>query len=501
MTPQREITLRPYQEEALEAVRANMRRGIRRQILCLPTGAGKTVIAAEIMRAAAAKGSRCCFLIDRISLLRQTSEVLTDYGVPHGIVGGGVSQDTFESIVLGVHQTCERSGYPVADLYIYDEAHDVRRAFIEFVDKVNPHAIGLSATPFRPGLGKVYGGVVNGSTVNSLLTDGHLSPLVVYEGVQIDRDAIRRTSAGEYESESSGEEATKIVGDAVTEWIRHTTQVFGGPVQTLVACPSVAAAEHVAERFRESGHWFEHISYREGADVNADVIRRYRDGDILGLVQVDIASKGFDAPSTQCLVNLKPLRKSFARWIQLVGRVIRTAPDKEKALLIDHAGAYNMWRLSMAQYYSEGCESLEDGEFAKAKPNELPEASDWTCKECGFTAPAGAEIGDSCPACGAARKRRKPMPEPELGEFRYAGIIDGTEHVPHDLWPQISTLAMERHPADADRARSFALAQYKGIVGKWPGRNIDLDLSGAEVPMALRIEVRRNLKAWRKARK
>ena len=296
------------------------------------------------------------------------------------------------------------------------------------------------------GAGCIYGGLVNGNTVNALMSSGFLTPMEVYEGVQIDRAAIKRTSAGEYESESSGEEAAKIVGDAVTEWTKYTTQVYGGPVTTLVAAPSVAAAEHIAERFRDAGHAFEHISYREGAEVNRRTIDAYRRGEILGLVQVDIASKGFDAPSTKCLVNLKPVRRSFSRWIQLVGRAIRIAPGKGKALLIDHAGAYNMWRLQMAQYYSEGCVSLDSGELEKAKPNERPEASDWTCRECGYTVPVGVELGDNCPACGAERRRRKPMPEPVSGKFRYAGIIDGTESVPHELWPQISTLAMERHP-------------------------------------------------------
>ena len=127
LMPMTDITLRPYQVDALESVRAGMRRGEKRQILCLPTGGGKTVVAAEMMRAAAAKGSRCCFLIDRTSLLEQTSAVLDSYGIPHGLIGAGRREEMHESIVLAVHQTCERSGYPHADLYIYDEAHDVRQ--------------------------------------------------------------------------------------------------------------------------------------------------------------------------------------------------------------------------------------------------------------------------------------------------------------------------------------------------------------------------------------
>ena len=119
------LTLRPYQTAALDEVRERYRRGQRSQVLCLPTGAGKTAIASEVMRITAERGNRCVFLVDRAVLLHQTSEALHRFGITHGIFGAGIRDSVNERIVLAVHQTCEVAGYPSAGLYVVDEAHDI----------------------------------------------------------------------------------------------------------------------------------------------------------------------------------------------------------------------------------------------------------------------------------------------------------------------------------------------------------------------------------------
>ncbi|WP_017999061.1 DEAD/DEAH box helicase family protein [Paracoccus sp. N5] len=87
-TPAKIINLRDYQEDAVEALRQGIRIGTKRQILCAGTGAGKTVMAAHLLRQAHEKGSYALFLVDRVELVKQTSRTLDEYGIPHGIVQG-----------------------------------------------------------------------------------------------------------------------------------------------------------------------------------------------------------------------------------------------------------------------------------------------------------------------------------------------------------------------------------------------------------------------------
>jgi len=84
----KEIQLRDYQADAIEALRQGIKNGKRRQILCAGTGAGKTVIASKLLERADQKGQYALFMVDRVSLVSQTSETLDTYGIQHGVVQG-----------------------------------------------------------------------------------------------------------------------------------------------------------------------------------------------------------------------------------------------------------------------------------------------------------------------------------------------------------------------------------------------------------------------------
>lgn len=118
-----QITLRPYQADAIEGLRQGIRAGKRRLILCAGTGAGKTVMAAHLLNEADRKGSYALFLVDRVSLVDQTSATLDSYGIPHGIVQG--INDRYmpnENIQVCSIQTLARRMLPRApSLIVYDE--------------------------------------------------------------------------------------------------------------------------------------------------------------------------------------------------------------------------------------------------------------------------------------------------------------------------------------------------------------------------------------------
>lgn len=96
----REIILRNYQKDAIEALRDCIRKGIRRIILCAGTGAGKTLTSASLLQDADRKGRYCLFLVDRVSLVNQTSDVFEEYGIRHGVLQGTAARPIGSACVL-----------------------------------------------------------------------------------------------------------------------------------------------------------------------------------------------------------------------------------------------------------------------------------------------------------------------------------------------------------------------------------------------------------------
>ena len=115
--------LRPYQLEAVEQLRQGIREGKKKQILCAPTGSGKTVIAAHLVEEAYAKGKKVAFCCDLISLVDQTSAAFADFGIPHGVVQGENTYGRDERVQVCSIQTVERRGFlPRMHFMIGDEA-------------------------------------------------------------------------------------------------------------------------------------------------------------------------------------------------------------------------------------------------------------------------------------------------------------------------------------------------------------------------------------------
>jgi superfamily II DNA or RNA helicase len=116
------IELRPYQNESVEGLRANIRDGIKNQVLCSPTGSGKTVIALYLLDECRNKNKRAIFVVERLPLVEQTSAMLDKFGIDHGVIQGNHWRTRpGEKIQVATAQTLDRRGWPDADLIIVDE--------------------------------------------------------------------------------------------------------------------------------------------------------------------------------------------------------------------------------------------------------------------------------------------------------------------------------------------------------------------------------------------
>ena len=218
------ISPREYQFVARDLLREGLRNGHKRQMLCLPTGSGKTVVAGMLTSEAIIKGKKVLFAADRISLVSQTSMRMSEAGIPHGMVQGENRWGFNQPVHVWSSQTLEasaRKGGSIEDvlkrydLLIIDEAHTKRQALIDAMVNVDMPVIGLSATPFTAGLGKIYSNLVTARTTDQLTDDGFLVPFEMYIGEPVDTEGAPTNSAGEWTPEGMQPRVLKIVGDTV----------------------------------------------------------------------------------------------------------------------------------------------------------------------------------------------------------------------------------------------------------------------------------------------
>jgi len=390
--------LRPYQEDAINAIRNMFRSGKRKVILQLGTGAGKTEVASYMIEQAAAKGLRCLFVADRIELIDQTSRRFFSDGIDHGVIQANHPY-YFPELPIQVCsvQTLARRKMMNYDLLIIDEAHVLFQQHINMMRANEGYVVGLSATPFSKGLGRHFDGLVQPVSTRFLIDQGYLADFEAYGPKTIDVSGIK-TIAGDFDPQELGERADKpkLVADIVETWLK-----LGKGRQTICFATNRAHSRHLVREFQKHGISADHIDCYTGKladdESRADIIGRFKSGDTTVLCNVDILTKGFDYPEVSCIIQARPT-KSLMVHIQQVGRGLRVADGKSECLILDHAGNHERLGFVDAQLPTV----LDDGKKKAGKSDKKKEdAKDEPlpkrCPSCDFLKPAGVR---KCPACG-----------------------------------------------------------------------------------------------------
>lgn len=408
----RELALRDYQEAILDKLRAAFIEGHKHVVLVAPTGAGKTEMAMALLGASADRGKRAAMVLDRVVLCNQTSARLDSYGMEHGVLQAGHWRFRPSApIQVCSAQTLEKRGtFPGLNLLIVDECHNTRKQTVEFI-KNNPgiFVVGLTATPFTKGLGQVYEAVVSAISTRELVEKDMLVPLRVFIAKEIDMAGAKKV-AGEWSSAEAEERGIKITGDVVSEWVKKTHEVFGGPRKTVVFAAGVKHAADLAQKFTEAGYNFVSLSYKDDDEFKAEAIKEFSkpDSTIMGLIATDILTKGFDVPDVMVGVSARPFSKSLASHIQQMGRVMRKHPSKEFALWLDHSGNYLRFQEDWDDVYANGVSELDETkEKARKEPTEK-EKAEAKCPCCSRFMPRNM---DTCASCGYVRPQRGSVNE------------------------------------------------------------------------------------------
>ena len=424
---------RPYQVRAINSFYGAVRRGASRLVVCAPTGSGKTVVAGALVEHVVEKGRSVNFILDRDILVKQTSREFLSAGIRHGIQSGEQTfGQQYPCQIVSVQSAIARNlPLHLAKLNVVDECHIGWKYIFDEMQRGSVW-LGLSASPFREGLGLHYdGGVINVAPTFGLVEEGWLAPLKIFCGVPI--EVTKRASTGEYDLEAAATATLAIIGNILDEWEARASEHFGGPAKTIAFANTIADAEAMAEEFRGRGHDFEAYHYQLGTDVKDRLIKRLRHGDIMGLVSVEALQRGFDVPDIKIGIGAHPWR-TVSPVVQETGRPMRIAPGKKFAIWNDHAQNVLRHRAALMDFWAHGMDELDDRDN-RPTGEDAPEREGAVCPQCDALL-----FGPKCRECGWT----KPA-----ATFNPAGEST-TEHVDGEL-VEIDTGAPKSHVAKVGR--------------------------------------------------
>ncbi len=447
-------TARRHQQRAMNELRDSVRSGHRRVVLQMPTGAGKTFIAAQLVKNSIAQGKRVMFVVPFVALIDQTIEAFRAEGIPDiGVIQGSHPMFDYNSNVqiASLQTLARRPRFPI-DLVIVDEAH-VGSAVIPKWMKSDPRLrfIGLSATPWRKGMAAEYDDLVIGATLMELIGAKILSDFRVFAPAHPDLKGVK-TKAGDFDPAQLSQAMQKgqLMADVVTTWL-----ALGEDRPTLCFAVDRAHAKSLHKVFDSAGVSSAYIDGNTDSVERHLICERFQRGKIRVVVNVGVLTTGIDW-DVRCIILARPT-KSEMLYVQMVGRGLRTAPGKDDCLILDHADN----TLRMGFVTEVGHERLLGGVVKVGVPSKTADRLPKVCPRCNFLRPANAP---ECPNCGF-------IPEPqstvdtvygELVQVRgKPGVV--TAAVQQDWYSQLLAIASER-----SYDLGWAGYKYKKKFGVWP---------------------------------
>jgi len=335
--------LRLYQNKTIQSLRQKMSIGLKRIIMCLTTGGGKTVIFCYMISKALEKNKRCLILTHRTELLTQAGGTLSQFNLNPTIVNPKNNKLDFTKLLYvamtkTVLSRINKDGYKdwlkSFDLIIIDESHlqDFNSLF-EYIDLDKTYVIGATATPERKGnqtaLDEFYQDIVNEITITELIELGYLAKPNSF-GVSIDLSKIK-TKAGDYDSEMLGTlyNETKLYNGVFENYQRLTPNK-----KAIIFSPSIKASLKLVEELTIKGLNIKHIDGNTPSTERKSILEWFKDTPNALLSNVGILTAGFDEATIEVVI-LYRATKSLPLFLQMVGRGSRTTETKKEFTILD----------------------------------------------------------------------------------------------------------------------------------------------------------------------
>lgn len=483
------MILREYQQKTIDQIRSALKQGCKRILVTLPTGAGKSIIMGHIAKSCIEKGTKVLALMHRRGLVNQLGDRFESCGVNSGTIMAGIDTNLENPVQVGTIQTFSRRlnfeeidwdtgekfrpwEHP-ADVIMIDEAHrSLSKTYVDILkssyrDKV---VLGFTATPVLSsgaGFCAYYERLIQPVTVQELVDIGSLVPGIYYGLSAPDLAGIKMV-AGDYEKKTLGQRVKnqKIIGDIVVNWCR-----IAQGKKTLVFAVNVKHSKAIVYEFNKNGITAEHLDAHSDDDERAEVIKKFRTGEIQVLSNVGLFVEGTDIPEIECICLARPT-KSIGVYLQMVGRGARPCPGKKNFIVLDHGKNVN----EHGFYEDPIVWSLEGKKISYHRPalREKKEKHKLSCKICNaiFT-------GRKCPICHTEVEnygQKIEAIEAELKQLNEAKI-DTSENKKsaaiRRLQPSILVGMLKHEASRLGKNDKWIRANYKNIMNRWP-KNINV---------------------------
>ena len=427
------MPLRTWQQDIIDQYPSIIKEH-RRFILKAPTGAGKTVLASEIIKRFY-EGKKIIVLCHRLVLLEQLEGALRDdHNVRKLTISDtGPAFDNYD-ILLSTSMRAKdvlADALPKADLIIVDEAHRVSpngKGYKRILDDFTEHGkdeaqfVGLTASPERrtgdqrDQLNLAFDAIIDCANIEDLITDGVLVKPVYRTHFVHDLDLTGiDISSGDFPVAKLSPAIVKssMIDYAMSAYLQERENVSPRPISAWF-CADISVAEETLFRIRQDGVSAEIVTAKTPIKARMKLLKSHEKGEVEAMVSVGVLAEGWDNPHCNIIVHLRPTL-SKVLWGQSVGRGLRSAPGKEKCVIIDVSSnwttfgpveklEWSLWshRKSYMQYTNRfnWVGQQQEGENGRDAyllcENKLPNKT-----RCSHIYKKNTYEDDTCPVCGS----------------------------------------------------------------------------------------------------
>lgn len=449
------ITLRHYQQDAVDSAKNWIKYERKPAILVLPTGAGKSIIIAKISEWCKENNKRVCVVAHRQELLVQNgNKINTNFT----FFSAGIGECDAESdIVMAGIQSIYNKDFTAFDVIIADECHRLANnidmgQYWHFIKK-SPNAIllGLTATPYRLQGGKLsWGEIIYNIPHKQLEDEGYLCRITNKIKASLDLTNIKLV-AGEYNEAMLAE---YMSDPALIDAAVKNIMAYGEDRHSiLIFTVTVAHGKLLEEAMQRNGLQSFMVSGGTPQAEREQAVKDFKDRKLKHLINCQIYIEGFDAPNVDMLVCLRPT-KSKSLWEQMLGRGVRLFDDKENCLLIDMAG-------NLEEHGGIGTPFFEKSKKEQDKPKGK------ICPSCeSFVTPTTRQ----CPDCSF----HFPEPEKKQASHEYdADFKSGTVFNPlvtYNVQGVIYRQHIKQKTGSISLRVDYVVPEVKyGVISEWIG--------------------------------
>ncbi len=371
------VDLYPKQVQLVTAIRQSFAKGSKAPCVQASTGFGKSIVLGYICRGAVEKAlnrgeiGRVVISVDSLTLISQLVNTLENmFGLTVGVIQGWNERFDLDAMVqIATPQTLTRrfaseqygrlyQQYPVSMLLV-DECHIQHRGIKEAAEFWGCKVIGFTATPYAKGMGLFYDALVKADGLEALIEDGDLAKYRAFSHASPDFAGCKTSANGDIQADDKYDDG--LIGDVFETWHKDWSDRL-----TIGFATTIAKAEAFAALFRSKGVSSIAVHSNLSKDDAEQIIKDFRSGKVRVLWSVASLIKGFDVPECSCMIDCQPTR-SLMRHVQKGGRVLRKHPEKEYAVVLDHAG--NIQRNGL--FEDAGIDSLSTGKKGETNPDRV----------------------------------------------------------------------------------------------------------------------------------